>query len=327
MKQLFLLLIFYSCFPIDNKNSNISTSSIDVNVKEIEQTGMVSKILFSRKHSNDQGWSIYMMDPDGSNEKIIIPFKSGMGEYNPDPSSDGKTILFNTYRYGGWKLALYDIERKSAKRITMSSNYYTNGVFSPDGKRIVYEKNLQRSTHIFIADRDGKNEQMLTSKMGTQNRIPVWTPDGKSILFYNENANANDIYMVDIESGNIKNLTNNNSGNDFGPSVSPDGSKIAFFSDRNGFLDLFLMDITGVNQICLTSSLQSENNEYDYYTDRNMYWIFKTSWSPDSQSLVFSNSTGDNIDLFTVKKDGANLKQITNSSKSEYTPVWGLIEQ
>ncbi|WP_109851315.1 DPP IV N-terminal domain-containing protein [Aquimarina sp. AU58] len=284
-----------------------------------------SKILFARKQGNDRGWSILSIDPNDSSEKTVIPYSSGMGEYNPDISPDGKTILFNTYRYGGWKLAIHDLTTTSTKKFSHSSSYYTNGVFSPKGDMIVYEKNVGRNTHIFIADKNGKNEVILTKNMSEENRIPVWSADGRYIIFYSNKNGVNDIYSIALKSKKVTNLTNNISGNDFAPSVSPDGKYIAFFSDRNGYLDLYRMDITGTNQINLTNTLQSTYNRYNYYKDRNMYWRFKSSWSPDGSAIVFTNIATNNFDLFITKIDGNDIQQITNSSSSEYTPVWAIL--
>ncbi|TJY38220.1 TolB family protein [Pontimicrobium aquaticum] len=326
MKQLILILALFFLTKKDNKT--IYQNNIDSSCIKIGLDKPVSKILYSRKNSNDSGWSIYMIDPNGSNEEVLIPFKSGQGEYNPAVSTNGETVIFNTYRYGGWKLALYDVKGKSVNRISPKSSYYTNGVFSPDGSKVAYERSVQRrSTHIFISNSDGTNEKMLTGKMGDENRIPSWTPNGESILFYSQNGNVNDIYSVNINSGQIKNLTKNKSGNDFGPSVSPNGKHVAFFSDRNGHLDMYVMDIDGRNQKNLTASLQNKNNRYNYFKDNNLFWMFKVSWSPNGESLVFSNIKSDNIDLFTIKKDGNDLKQITTSSRSELTPFWGSLKQ
>ena len=319
-----IALLFFVVFETKPKENPANEISRD---EGKTHTNASPKIVFSRKKDSDRGWSIYMMDSDGSNEKILIPYRSGMGEYNPDISPDGKTVLFNTYRYGGWKLATYDIESKTTTRITFASNYFTNGVFSPDGRKIAYEKNVQRSTHIFIADRNGQNEKTLTAKMGNENRIPGWSPDGKSIVFYSDKDGKNDIYKVAIDGGEITNLTKNKSGNDFAPSVSPDGKQIAFFSDRNGYLDLYIMNFNGTDQVNLTKALQTKNNTYNYYKDNNLFWIFKASWSPDGNSIVFSSVVNDNVDLFTIQKDGLNLKRLTVSPKSEFTPVWGKITQ
>lgn len=320
--RLSFLVLILSFTP--NKNRNNSKNTLEKKA-HTPQNVKKSKILFSRKHKQEKGWSIYSINPDGTGEKIVIPYASGQGEYNPEISPNGKEILFNSYRYGGWKLAVYNIQKKTVKNISSTSNYYTNGSYSNSGDNIAYERNVGRSTQIFISNSNGKNEKLMSVNMGRNNRLPCWTKKEESVLFYSEKRAANDIYIANVKSGEIKNLTNNSSGNDFNPSVSPDGKQVAFFSDRNGYLDLYLMDISGKNQINLTSKLHNISNKYNYYKDQNIYWLFKVSWSPDGEYLVFSNTISDNIDLFTIRNDGSELKQITKTSQSELTPVWGSI--
>ncbi|WP_109301910.1 DPP IV N-terminal domain-containing protein [Aquimarina sp. AU474] len=322
----FILIVVLFLFSLSKKNDNIHHQHKGIRALKTTYSENTSQILFSRKNGSDNGWSIYGIHPDGTKEEVIIPFKSGQGEYNPSISPQDKVILFNTYRFGGWKLATYSMDTNKVNRISLGSNYYTNGAFSFDGKRIVYEKNIGKSTHIFISNLDGTRETNLTNTISNDNRAPCWSFDDKSILFYFKRNETNDVFSIDITTKKVDNLTNNSSGNDFNPSVSPDGKQVAFFSDRNGYLDLYVMDITGENQVCLTSDLHSKNNTYNYYKDSNLYWIFKVSWSPDGQYLVFSNIKSDNVDLFTIKKNGTKLRQITNTPKSEYTPVWGNLK-
>uniref|UniRef100_UPI004049AE1B TolB family protein n=1 Tax=Fulvivirga sp. TaxID=1931237 RepID=UPI004049AE1B len=326
MKFIYMVVCSFVFLPIYESHQETVAQEVHAGADFRRANGEL-KILFARRFSEDNRKSIYVINPDGSNEKVFIPFKSGHGEYNPSISPDGSAVVFNTYRYGGWKLGIYDLDDKTVTRISPSSEYYTNGVFSPDGKKITYERNVGRSTHIFIADVDGSNEKILSDKMGIDNRIPSWTPDGGAVVFYSEKENNQDIYKVDIQSGAIQNLTNNPKGNDFGPSVSPDGKKVVFLSDRNGYLDVYTMDVSGNNQKLLTASLQNENNKYNYYKDYNQYWMFKVAWSPDGESLLFSNIVSDNIDLFTMKKDGSSIRQITHTPMSELTPTWGLLNQ
>ena len=316
------LCVLCFCDPVKISDQNGSALISD-------QSKPKSKILFAKRQKSGQGWSIYAMRPDGLDLKLLIPLKSGMGEYNPSVSPDGTTILFNTYRFGGWELATFNLHSGKILQLTKGGGYCTNGVFSPDGNKIVYEKNNGRNTHICMADRNGLNERILTSQLGnTENRIPVWTANGNSIIFYSDKEGNNDVYKINISDSNhiITNLTNNKEGNDFAPSVSPDNQQIAFFSDRNGHLDLYVMDISGNNQRNITSSVRNENNAYNYYTDSNTYWMFKSSWSPNGDYLVFTNVASGNVDLFVVHKDGSNLKQITNSEQSELTPVWAVLE-
>ena len=322
-----ILILIVLLFPssIINYTKLAGNKPFESNTNTNTQIKKTSKILFARKNDNEDAWSIYGVNPNGTEEHIIIPLKSGQGEYNPEIAPDGSSVLFNTYRFGGWKLATFNLKTRRIKRISPSSNYYTNGVFSPDGQRIAFERNVQRTTHIFISNKNGENEKNLTLGFNDENRAPSWSIDRKFVLFYAKKGNVNDIYRIDISSNKIENISKNNTGNDFNPSVSPDGKQVAFFSDRNGYLDLYVMDISGSNQVNLTSQLQNKSNTYNYYKDNNMFWIFKASWSPNGKQLVFSNVKSDNVDLFTIDANGENLTQITKTPESEFTPVWGLI--
>jgi len=321
---LLLILLTFSC-----KSETKFTAIQDTSKAELELVKQQTspKILFARKKGNDGGWSIYSMDSNGQNETIVIPFKSGLGDYNPSMSPNGKDLLFNTYRYGGWKLATFNISTNELQQITKTSDYCFNGVYSEDGQKIAYERvGRGEKTSICFSDSNGLNETLITNSMSnSENRAPAWTPDNASILFYSDKNGSNDIYKYSIDDKTITNLTNTKESNNFNPSVSPDGKYVAFYSDRDGHLDVFIKDINGQNVRCLTAGFRSINNAYNYYKDSNLFWIFKIDWSPDGQSLIFSNVKGDNIDLFTIKIDGSEIKQLTKTKASEYTPVWAQI--
>lgn len=320
------IILGFSLISLNNA-SEIPASFYQNEHEIISSNKDESKILFSKILPNDRGWSILMIDPDGSNEEVLIPFDTGQGEYNPSISPDGKTVLFNTYRWQGWKLATFNVKNGVVKKIDMSPDYHTNGVFSPNGKKIVYETN-KMITEIHFSDKYGRTEKLITRKMGkAEGRVPVWTKDAKSIIFFSDKSGVHDIYNAKIRNGNLTNLTNNILGNDFAPSISPDGKFITYFSDRNGFLDLYIMEIMGGNQTNLTAGENKSKFKYNYYENPNMFWIFKSSWSPDNNTIVFSRVADKIIQLFTIQKDGTDLKKITKSKKNLYTPTWGLINK
>lgn len=53
---------------------------------------------------------------------------------------------------------------------------------------------------------------------------------------------------------------------------------------------------------------------------------FQSSWSPDGEFLVSSNTINENFDLFTIQKNEANIKRIIKTKESEITPTWGSIK-
>lgn len=296
-------------------------------VKEKESD--IGDILFARHLEKSKQWSILSIDSEGKGERVLIPASGGQGEYNPDVSQDGKTILFNTYRYGGWKLATYNIKGDEVIRRTYGDSYFMNATLSPNGTMIAFEKGDRgQKVKLAISDINGKNIQILAEKLSDYNILaPTWSPDGKYLLFYTkdeENAKTM-LYEIEIETGEFRKLNEGINGNQFSPVYSNDGSKIAYYSDENGYLDIFIMDRNGENKKLMSRKLQAEENRYHFFKDANIYWFFNISFSPNDTHIVFSNIKTDNVDLFTTTVNGEDLKQITNTPESEFTPTWGVI--
>ncbi len=284
-----------------------------------------SRIFFARKVGNDQGWSILSIDPRGMNERTEVAYVSGQGEYNPTVALDGRTLLFNTYRYGGWKLASLSLGSKEAARLDLGSGYDTNASISADGQFIVYEKSTRAGVGLHLVKRDGSNNRpLLTSLKQSNQRVPVWTPDGKYIVFFSDHEGANQLYRVELKTGTLKRLSQS-SGNDFAPAVSPSGEHIAFYSDRDGHADLFVMHADGSLPMNLTQGLRGPDTEYAF-SDRS-YWVLKCGWSPDGKELVFISPVDGNYELHVIGADGSGIRRITTTSASELTPFWAGTEQ
>jgi Tol biopolymer transport system component len=280
------------------------------------------RIYFSRKVGNDRGWSILSIDPEGDDERTEVPFTSGMGEYNPALSPDGGTILFNTYRYGGWKLASRKLGKSSVTRLSFGDGYDTNGVYSPDGKQILFEKSDRSGVDILIMDVAAQKERNpIPDLTASDERVPVWTPDGQSVVFFSDKDGPNQIYQWSEGDDELRYLSASK-GNDFAPAVSPDGTTIAFYSDRAGYADLFVMSLNGSGQVNLTEPLHDSDNKYTF--GGRSYWVYKAAWSPDGSKIVFMSRVDGNYELYTVGADGSDLRRITQTTASELTPAWGV---
>jgi len=86
--------------------------------------------------------------------------------------------------------------------------------------------------------------------------------------------------------------------------------KIAFLRGHGNRVQLFVMNAngTGLTEI----------------TPPNLLWISNPSWSPDAQYIAFDAVTDTEKpihQIYTIKADGSNLKQIT-FGQSSYRPRW-----
>lgn len=126
-----------------------------------------------------------------------------------------------------------------------------------------------------------------------------------------------DLYLADARTGKrearlVKSATNP----DFEqlryiysqPSFSPDGKTMAFTSQKGGRDIINLMD----------AKTRKVYKRIDFDLDQ----VLSPSWSPDGKMLVFSGLKHGLSDLYTVNRDGTDLKQLTKDRYGDLQPQW-----
>ena len=282
-----------------------------------------TNILFSKSSGalNSGGTlDLMMYNPiDKSTSLLLKGTVNRRGEYNAITSPDGTKIIFNTYRFSGWKLGIGSIEKGAitkVKKLTARKNYEYCAKYSPDGSKIIYQEFnwSDRSSDLFIIDKEGGNPTLFFENNISDQNLD-WTRDSKSIVFTHIKNDRLGIYIKSLGDNDFREISNS-SANNFAPSTSKAEDKIAFLSDRTGKIDLFTMDLAGDNLKNLTPNLKTVD------ADGNNIWAYKISWSPDGKKLVFNAMINGNLELFIVNADGSDLLQITDNNDSDITPFW-----
>lgn len=281
-----------------------------------------SRLFFARRLEGQGGWSILSLDPSGEDERVEVPFRSGQGEYNPTLSPDGRTLLFNTYRYGGWKLATTKLGSGEVVRWTPGGDYYTCAAFSPDGAQVAYEWSRRTGTEIVVRPFASVEAVSWTAawKQGDE-RSPSWAPDGTRLVFASGRTGLQQLYLQEGAQGEATCLSDG-SGNDFAPAVSPDGKYVAFHSDRDGHADLFLLTLEGRALRPLSVALRGDDTRYTF--SARDAWPLRAAWSPDGTEIAFLAARGEQYDLFVAPLVG-EPRQVTRTPASELTPAWGRV--
>lgn len=287
-----------------------------------------SHILFARgagKLNTGETPDLMMYDVINRTTRLIMKGSvRRRGESNPAVSPNSRQIVFNTYRFSGWKLAIGDYNKgkiTNIRRFTDRPNYEYNASWSHDGKWIAYQEYNWGTdkAEIFIRDKiSGKTTRLNQNQ--AEGRTPSWTADDQKIVFNHQIGTNNDIYIANREGSSVTNITND-PAHDFAPSCSPEESKIAFLSNKSGRLHLYTMDEDGKNLTDLTPGLASDAFVYDTWQNSRS-WGYKTSWSPDGKQIVFNALIDGDIELFIVNADGTNLKQITDNNDADIAPHW-----
>ena len=163
--------------------------------------------------------------------------------------------------------------------------------WSPDGRRIVFERNER----VLVIDADGANEKELV-----QGRWPTWSPDGARVAFVADRA----IQVMDADGSSMRKLLSPTINiisqfDDVGLLAwSPDGAFIAFETlSLANYAKVILVSADGSGEHRLTSS----SSEPDTVEEDG------PTWSPDGSRLVYW-STG--IGLSTVDRNGGDRRRI-----------------
>lgn len=202
--------------------------------------------------------------------------------------------------------------------------------FSPDSKSLIGNAKREGDTahHVYTTTLDGTKIVRINDK--GEDACSFFSPDGKGLLWTstrdltdlpkgawsdpNNYPKGSEIYTSDLNGGNVKRLTNNKVY-DAETAYSPDGKWILFGRDIDGKMDLWVMksDGTGERQITFTEEFQEGGAQF--LPDSNT--ILTRAWKRADQG---QSGRGMPMQVFTVKRDTGEIKQITNEPGTNWAP-------
>ncbi len=241
--------------------------------------------------------------------------------YYPVFSPDGSMLLFASNRDGNFDLYLRLLSGDILTQLTNDIGEVSSASFSPDGKQIVFSNSVGgKPSSLWSVGTGGtpalaggarENAQMLYE--GTGNiASPVWSPNGKSIAFAMSSLadlESYEVYILDVETKTIGPVTKGTLSNT-GGSVdwSPDGRTLLLFAGPSGNHNIFAFDIVSGAIKQLTDG---GNNAAPAY-------------SPDGRWIVFnSQRKNDTANIFIMRADGSDVRQLTNDTEPDWQPRWG----
>lgn len=200
--------------------------------------------------------------------------------------------------------------------------------FSPDSNHLIFyaKSKATDAYHINIASIDGRNVNEIND-VGND-ACSFFFPDNKRVVFTSTRDNLDmprgnwsqagdypqgaELYSANVDGSDVKRLTENRQY-DAEVSVSPDGEWVLFTRETNGMLDLWRMRPDGSDEIQITYSPDMQEGGSFYMPDSKTI-IFR-AWSKAEQ-----DKRGHGMDIYTVKHDGSELKQITNDGQVNWAP-------
>jgi Tol biopolymer transport system component len=181
-----------------------------------------------------EGMEIFRANPDGSGLTRLTDADGYDAEASY--SSDGKQIVFTSFRDGDADIYIMDADGKNVRRIVQAKGYDGGPFFSPDGKRIIYRSDRRGNDllQIYVNNTEGTAERALTSNDHV-NWGPFWHPDSTHIVYStSRHGHSNyEVYLMNVDTGAEERITYHD-GFDGLPVFSPDGKRLMWTSNARG---------------------------------------------------------------------------------------------
>lgn len=143
------------------------------------------------------------------------------------------------------------------------------------------------------------------------------SPDGSRLVYISDTRFNHDLYMRHIsDDSRPKRLVEGEMNGDFeslrffssGTAWSPDGCTLAFSAKAGGEDALYLMNVA-------SGDIEAKHT---FGLDE----VQTATFSPDGDEILFIGLSGGQSDLYRVRRDGSNLRRLTNDRFAKRDPQW-----
>ena len=283
---------------------------------QVKKDGYLDSNVISMPYSSDDRIIDFTLKPKRIPSQAPMPTANVKGivkvtndsnlEFYPQPSPDGKAILFhviNSKKQGYDSYSIVLIRQGEGGRRVIVGNYAAYPSWYPDGKHLMYSYYKKGNPILVKTPVNGNGMEIINpDSLGSYDQKAHVSSDGRKVAFVTMTRNTNFICSA------------NQAGTDFtvyGEGASPrwnkDSSMVVFTRRVGAYSHIFTLDIkTGqVTQLTVGDS----NN-------------VSPSFSPDGSWLLFSSDRDGTAHLFVMKNDGSSLIQLTKGDSQEIDPSW-----
>lgn len=199
------------------------------------------------------------------------------------------------------------------RRLTFTGDAFS-AAWSPDGRRIVFERNrLGAGTQLWVMGPRGHHKRLLLSGLDG-GRFPSWSPDGLQIVFAADAARfTRQLFVYDLRADAVTRMTSPGHGRWSAdePAWSPRGDRIAFIRyNRRTDPELATIRTDGTALRRLTRTAFSE---------------FDPDWSPDGARIAYTRSWHEqpcHSDVYVIAAQGGRPRKVLDRGCDDSDPSW-----
>jgi Tol biopolymer transport system component/DNA-binding winged helix-turn-helix (wHTH) protein len=263
-------------------------------------------LVIGDRPGNSDLWRIRAVDlTSGGVRDLTHPPVESLGDSDPSVSPDGRLVAFRRSRlHGADDLYVKDLRTGRERALTTDGWKAAGYIWSGDSRHIFYASNRGGEFALWTVDTARKDPprriglgvgQVTFSRMSIdrRNRLVVEVPRLRTNL-------------ARLTPGGGLEPVTDATGGDWDPAVAADGA-VAYASNRTGGSELWITRPDGIS-VQLTRIGGS--------------YVHSPAWSADGRSIAFVGVKGRRAEVYTVARDGSQLRAITNDGLDKLDPVW-----
>jgi len=269
--------------------------------------------------TESHGGHIYFTCTRGDYNQLCVINADGSGynqlttgpahNYYPAVSPLGGMLVYASNRNGLFDLYLLFFQSGNLIQLTREIGNVVSPDFAPDGSTLVFaNRAAEGPTSIWMVDKGGLNPRMVYAGPNTI-VATAWSPDGETIAFAMsvDLPTEYQIFLMDVNGQNVRQVSHGLQGVGGSLDWSPDGKSLLIYAGPVGDKDVFQLDVaTG-----LTTQLTHGGNNA------------ASSYSPNGEFIVFNSlRNNDQADLFIMRSDGSEERQLTDNPEPDWQPRW-----